>query len=320
MTSRPVAHGIIRGQHCGQVWAQAVARLLAAPQRKVVHQIIQITDPGVEDPLVRAEVEKLLAARGLDPVSTVVNTLFPAEMARTSTGPEHLAARYRAIYPRIRAENRANKRGTYFGRLVEHPCQGAPADEFTRIYRRLTTYGHGSNHAATVYEGSLRAPGPADTGEEDTDQALARPADGDEATIDFSPAIYNPKSDSMPLGFPCLVHLSFQHVGEHLHLLAQYRSQYMIRRGYGNYLALGLLQRYLAESAGFRAGTLTVVTGQAEAEGATGDIESTLAALTQLPLFTVPTEPDSTPRPRPPRRTTSRRNGADDPSLLPDQW
>ena len=57
---------------------------------------------------------------------------------------------------------------------------------------------------------------------------------------------------------------SFQLDGSHLHMVAHYRSQYMIQRAYGNYLGLGRLLAYVAENAGIEPGELMVVAGYAQ--------------------------------------------------------
>ena len=50
------------------------------------------------------------------------------------------------------------------------------------------------------------------------------------------------------MGFPCLSFCSFQLDGDTLHMIAQYRYQYLIERGYGNYLGLGQLLGYVSKS------------------------------------------------------------------------
>ncbi|MBN6040066.1 hypothetical protein [Amycolatopsis sp. 195334CR] len=294
--------------------------LLAEPDRKLLHLIVQIDEPGVEDPLVRGQVDALLAQRKLDPVATVVNTVFPASLAAASDSPQHLADRYRSMYRRIRREHPANRSGTYFGRLVEHPTDGSPVDQLNRMINRLRSYGHKRASAATVYEGSLSIAVPEPRTGETDELTLGTAETSEDGTRGLSAPFYSPRTDSMPLGFPCLAHISFQHTGDRLHAIAHYRSQYLVQRGYGNYLALGLLQRYIAESAGYRTGTLTVTTGQAEADGTKGDIQRTLDALTQLPLFGSKPKPSEQPAPLSrQRRPAQHREEPGQRPLLPDQ-
>jgi thymidylate synthase len=66
-----------------------------------------------------------------------------------------------------------------------------------------------------------------------------------------------------------MAHLSYQlGYGEQevdqLDCTAVYRYQDLILKGYGNYLGLASLQRYIAEATGFVAGELIVVAGHAQ--------------------------------------------------------
>jgi thymidylate synthase len=68
------------------------------------------------------------------------------------------------------------------------------------------------------------------------------------------------------MGFPCLSGCSFQLDHGIVHLLAHYRYEYLIQRGYGNYLGLARLLNYVATSAGLIAGQMTIVTGRAHVD------------------------------------------------------
>ena len=70
------------------------------------------------------------------------------------------------------------------------------------------------------------------------------------------------------MDFPCLSFCSFQLDHDRLHLTAHYRSQYLLQRGYGNYLGLARLQAYVAAVVGIQPGQLLVVAGLAHAEAA----------------------------------------------------
>ena len=101
-------------------------------------------------------------------------------------------------FARIRGESSSNDR-TYFGRLVEHPCDGEPVDQFTRIIRRLRTYGHNGNHAAPVYEASLPVPALVEQDISDTGEPAGDPSDD---APKLSLAIYTPRSDGNYLALP----------------------------------------------------------------------------------------------------------------------
>ena len=53
---------------------------------------------------------------------------------------------------------------------------------------------------------------------------------------------------------PCMSSCAFQLDGHSVHLLAQYRNQWLVTRGYGNYPGLGRLLVYVAGQAGLESG------------------------------------------------------------------
>ncbi len=66
-----------------------------------------------------------------------------------------------------------------------------------------------------------------------------------------------------------MAHLSFQlswgpQEVDRLDCVALYRYQDLIVKGYGNYLGLAQLQRYVADTTGFVPGELTVIAGHAQ--------------------------------------------------------
>ena len=61
---------------------------------------------------------------------------------------------------------------------------------------------------------------------------------------------------------------SLQLEHDRLHLLAHYRHEYLIERGYGNYLGLARLASFVASQAGLQPGRLTIVTGHVDVERA----------------------------------------------------
>lgn len=82
--------------------------------------------------------------------------------------------------------------------------------------------------------------------------------------------------DTSPLGFPCLSMLSFNLDGDEVHLLAHYRYEYLISKGYGNYLGLARLLAYVSTEAGLSAGRMTVVTGRAHVDAPNRDLQDQL--------------------------------------------
>jgi hypothetical protein len=253
----------------------AVDQVNRVPDRKVMHLRTRIVHPGRESDEIRAVVVDLLDSSGKQTIDTVVNTLFPVELAARCTDPQMLARRYRAMYGTIRSESPSNLRGTYFGRLVAHPTADGPVDQFNRVIEQLARdAARERNPPSAIYEGTVVMPGEIC-------------AEDDVAGLDkeFEMRLYAPKPDTIPRGFPCLSHLSFQRDHGRLHLMATYRSQYLIARGYGNFLALGLLQRYIAEHAGLEVGELTVDTGLAAVDVGQKLVTAHLDRLNQTALL-----------------------------------
>lgn len=267
---------VIRESTAGAAWLKMVDLAETNYPDRVLHARVTITDPGAEDPEVRALVDRMLKVLKKAPVQTVVNTLFPAALARVSKTPHELSSRYTAMYKRIRREAGANGRGTYFGRIVHYPARDEPVNQLTRLIDQLRRdQSAKKTRPAAIYEMATAA--------SDTVSVQDRqPADG--ASTEET-QVYAPTPDTIPMGFPCLSHLSWQRVDGRLHLLAQYRHQYLIERAYGNYLALGLLQRYVATAAGLDLGELSVDTGLCTLEISPTALRKYLAQLNQTSLW-----------------------------------
>lgn len=234
----------VEASNISTAWLAAVRRLDGQPKRKAIHTVTRIVDPVGETPVVRAAVDELLAVHDLQGVDTVANTIFPEAIARSCRDHAHLVERYLRMYPVLRERFGKNKRGTYFGRLIHYPAADKPFDQIGAVINRILIERHGGNPKQARYEATAAFP-------EDTASA----------------PIYLPGSDNSPMAFPCLSHCSFQTDTEgQVHLLATYRSQYLVQRGYGNYLGLGRLLAHVAGQSGLQAGHLTVVAGLAHLE------------------------------------------------------
>ncbi|WP_410574269.1 hypothetical protein [Amycolatopsis sp. cmx-4-61] len=280
---------VIRQATTGAAWLKVVDLAAANHPDRLLHLRLTITDPGSEDPQVRAVVDGMLTAMGKPPVQTVVNTLFPAVLARLSKDPEELSSRYTGMYKRIQREVGANNRGTYFGRLVHYPARDKPVNQLTRLIGQLRRDQNGQKaRPAAIYETttttSAAVPAQDRKPLDDATDSSARVATTSQVSVDEM-QVYAPTPDTIPMGFPCLSHLSWQRIDGHLHLLAQYRHQYLIERAYGNYLALGLLQHYVANAAGLQVGELSVDAGLATLDITPSALRGHLARLNQTSLW-----------------------------------
>lgn len=224
-------------------WLASVMAVDALPKHHRYHLIVRIEQPDNEVPAIRAVVDKMIAhinknsaKKNIYDVDSVRNTIFPAEIARTSTTPEQLATRYRGYYPRLQKCN-GNHSGTYFGRLVALPSIEGDIDQLNNLIAKLRDPRNPDRRTRF------------------------------ELDLGVDAAIYRAHEDrSSLMGFPCLSFLSFQREGRKLHMVAFYRHQYLIGRGYGNYLGLGQLLAYVAGVCKMEVGELLIVAGHAEVD------------------------------------------------------
>jgi thymidylate synthase len=256
-----LAQDQVHGATVSEAWMNAVQAVDATPKRRLFHLVTRVSDPVTEEPRIRAAADTLLHDLDLAPVDTVANTIFPAELAASSAGPGELAQRYRRLYPTLRRLHKSNRRGTYFGRIVAHPGAGGERDQLTDLIERLNTELRTPGPKSARYEMNISEPGD-----------LARSAESctpDAELVDCGPVhLYAAGTDTSPMGFPCLSFCSFQLDSGHLHMIAQYRYQYLIERGYGNYLGLGQLLGYVCTIVGLHPGQLTIVAGVAAVDSA----------------------------------------------------
>jgi hypothetical protein len=209
-------------------WLGACAAFLAIDASEANHLLIRMQDPLPEDASVRADAERFLTALGCQPIDEVRNTIFPAEVAADLPEPADLSAEYRELYDFIK--RLGSPHGTYFGRMCAYPGGDDQLDEQLAV----------------------------------TASKLSRARSGKRWKATYEINIYSERKDGRKQrGFPCMSHLAFQLDGDRLDCLATYRSHDLILKGYGNYLGVAELQRYLAAATGFHPGELSVLAGHA---------------------------------------------------------
>jgi hypothetical protein len=253
------ATGIVSATTLSDAWLETLVQVVETPDRKLFHTVTRITEPTTENPAVRAAADDLLAALDYQPIETVANTLFPVQLANSSQDAAQLGERYRAMYPTIKRVQKSNRRGTYFGRLIEYPAENGPLDQISTLIRKL------NQELAVDRPKSARYEVPIASGLQDLEESNHAMPDDD---LTAALPIHVAGRDTSPMDFPCLSLCSFQLDHDRLHLTAHYRSQYLLQRGYGNYLGLARLQAYVADVAGIQPGQLLVVAGLAHADAA----------------------------------------------------
>jgi hypothetical protein len=149
------ATGIVEEEGLSDAWLRTLMRVSQAPNRKQFHTVTRIADPTKEDSQIRDAADEMLAIHGHQSIETVANTIFPQQLAATSNDTAHLVDRYRSMYPTIRRVTKDNRRGTYFGRLVEYPTGGEPLDQLTNVIRKINQERAVDNPKGARYEVTL---------------------------------------------------------------------------------------------------------------------------------------------------------------------
>ena len=240
------AQVVVAEANVSRAWAQTLLEVADRPGRKAFHTITSIGDVTCEDAAIRQVADELLADRELAGVDTVVNTLFPVALAAREPDPVRLGERYLRLLPLLQRLDSRNNKGTYVQRLVGYPgSAGTTVNQLAELVRKLGVEMATPGPKSARYEVGLEQP------------STALP-------------VVDPARDTGAMAFPCLSLLSFQlDHREVLHTVAHYRSQYLLQRGYGNYLGIAGLMQYVAAAAGLRPGRLTVVAGMATADQVT---------------------------------------------------
>ena len=245
-------------ENLSEGWLKTVLAIRNEPGDHAVHFITRVVDPTAEVPAIREGAQWLIdqVNAGEDDdrdgsmwdIETTRNTIFPASWAERMPKPEDLAAHYREHYSSLREYN-GNGKGTYFGRVVAYPRgeKKAPGDQLSELVRKLRVELKGGAAKGSRYEVN----------------------------------IYNELEDTGATSFPCMAHLSFHCYGGQLHAQVIYRNEYLIARGYGNFLGIAQLQAYIAHATKLSVGELIVTMGHVKLDRPKREID---AMLTQFDL------------------------------------
>jgi hypothetical protein len=220
---------------CASSWAAAAKYLLSCREFRAYTLVLEIQSPNIVsqvDREITGRVSEFLDTHGAQPLSTVVNTIFPAELyARHPT--ENLFELYKKVHEKIRGHD-DYRWGNYFVRMTQRMNKdGTEFNPLLYLIEKLRR--------------QLKVAGP---------QRAAYELNIIDVFADLP--IYEPGNDKhFPVGGPCLSHLSFKlNADRELMLTALYRSHYYITRALGNLLGLAWLQRYVAVQLGLKTGPL----------------------------------------------------------------
>jgi hypothetical protein len=222
-----------------------------------VHVLTTITDPGAEEPSIRAGIDHVLEHnRGRAPrqsVDTVAGTIFPADLyidvgvrwrpdldaeeaGALDDAASDLYSNYETMLPLLRTAD-ANHSGTYFSRMAMWP--GKEPGGVNQLADRIR-YLRGHRTRGVM-----------------TNNALDIAVGGEADLPDIGLQVYA-ATDRRQRSFPCLVHIDLTLLHGRLSMLAVYRHQFLITKAYGNMMGLSNLLAFLAQQSGFEVGELAV--------------------------------------------------------------
>lgn len=215
---------------------------------------VAIADVHEENIEIRRLLDRFSEYKGIYPVSTVANTIFPAALyyphnpkLTENKARDHLYQMYR-LGDKVRRRCPANRSGTYFNRMIDWPSGRKTVNQLERVIGRLQSNRIRNNPLSSNYELSVGA-----------EECFIQ---DDIADIQ----IRLPGTDTGIMGFPCLSHISLVLDKGRLSMTALYRNQHFIRKAYGNYLGLSRLLRFICLEAGCETGELLCVASHADAE------------------------------------------------------
>ena len=208
-----------------KAWGRAFQHAFASPHDAgpmTVSFGLSAAGEPQEDPAVRLAVDQALKAQRKAKVSVQENAamLFPLRTWQCcqSQGRAAFYEHYRTqVFPRIKARMKGKCYGTYFERMIQYDDGVNQLEHIIEFWERCRK--------------KNRRPRPS---------ALLA-------------ACFDPHRDHTfePLrGFPCLQQVSFSYdcVGKGLAISAFYPCQYVFDRGYGNYLGLSHLGKFIADA------------------------------------------------------------------------
>ncbi|WP_437665617.1 hypothetical protein [Sorangium sp. So ce1182] len=216
-------------------WGRALAGLARPGSSEVGPLVVNVAnfDGGFppEDVTVRTELSLAMTnAATMSPTlcssETTANLIFPESLwlRHRTQGRQVFFDQYRKLLPRLKKRDPRNLKGTYFSRMIQYGASGT--DQLAHV---LDAWDGGTHRRSA-----------------------------------FQIVVFDPKVDHhrQPfLGFPCLDYVTFTPDTREgtLSVTALYAEQYLFDRGYGNYLGLCRLGRFVAEQMKLRFNQLTCI-------------------------------------------------------------
>lgn len=232
-------------------WAKALRLLSKKGVGDVVPLVVNISgfEAGfpAEQPDIRLGADALLEAakakkETLCTIDTTANLIFPENLwlRYRNLGRKVFLERYRGpLGDRLKRRDRRNHKGTYFSRMIKYGDPGQ--DQLSHI---LDAWDAGTHRRSALQ------------------------------IVVFDPNLDHTRQPF--LGFPCLDYITFTpNTSEKtLSVTALYAEQWIVDRGYGNYLGLCRLGRFVAEQMKLRFSQLTCIASCAQLGQAVGKREA----------------------------------------------
>lgn len=233
---------VVQETNISVAWAKAFMNLMKPGVNEIIPLVVDITnladvDATIEIPEIRQALDLTLSKNDKLSCQTVANTIFPISMWNRNLSKDEsfkqLMERYKKILPTLRTQDKRNRNGLYFERLVAFKTQNGSISEINQIEHIIKTW-HSGNHRRS---------------------ALQLPI--------FDPT--KDHSNQRQRGFPCLqqIALSFDD-NSHLNMTALYANQYFFDKAYGNYIGLYNLGQFLAYQLDLKFNQLTCIASVAQ--------------------------------------------------------
>ena len=161
-----------------------------------------------ENKRIRKKLDLALKEKGMQPISTVANTIFPINLWNSELDRSVLYERYKRILPQLK-KCPQNRNGIYFNRLINYDDNG-----FNQLNKIIEFYKSG-NHRRSAFQASIWDP-------------------------------MRDMMNQRMRGFPCMQHLVFPCVQNRITVIAFYATQYIFERAYGNFLGLCNLGKFMS--------------------------------------------------------------------------
>lgn len=213
MTTTP----IIEDTNLSNAWMQVLNRILDKPGPEITPLLITLTGFD-ESANVRSVLDESLNKNKLGSVQTVSETIFPDSLYRLyGKDREKLYSRYLRNLPRLKKiDSNSNGKGTYFERMIAFDSSPDKINQLEMVINSLKSKSNKRRSKLQI-------------------------------------SIFDPRVDhtNQPFqGFPCLQHVTFYTSKNNgLILNSFYAIQYLYERGYGNWLGLINLGKFIANEA-----------------------------------------------------------------------